>query len=183
MVPNLWAGPLTQISPPMRVRERLSSKSGTQFDSTDQKFFSTYVPSSGLLSNRDGPDPGCYWSGNSAWLAEERTTQVRFSSSGAACAGSLLLWAVPTATHWQEQSGPSSSERCTGRCVQGHGPPGVLLVGLLPPGACFLESPVKSTLPTNRYRPRTTHPKTPPPIEKELPSERSSTSQRHVQRW
>ena len=118
-------------------------------------------PRSGLLSNRDGPDPGCYWDGNSAWLAEERTTQVRFSSSGAACAGCLLLWAVPTATHWQEQkqSGPGSSERCTGRCVQGQGPPGVLLVGLLPPGPCFLESPVKSTLPhtsipTSYYTPQ-----------------------------
>ena len=161
MVPNLWAGPLTQISPPMRVRERLSSKSGARFDLTDQNFFSTYVPSSELLSNRDGPDPGCYWSGNSAWLAEERTTQVRFSSSGAVCAGFLLLWAVPTATHWQrqKQSGPGSSERCTGRCVQGQGPPGVLLVGLLPPGPCFLESPVKSTLPhtsipTSYYTPQ-----------------------------
>ena len=34
-----------------------------------------------------------------------------------------------------EAIGPGSSERCTGSCVQGQGPPGVLLVGLLPPGA------------------------------------------------
>ena len=184
MVPNLWAGPLTQISPSMRVRERLSSKSGTQFDLTDQKFFSTYGPSSGLLSNRDGPDPGCYWDGNSAWLAEERTTQARSSSSGAACAGSLLLWAVPSATHWheQKQSGLARQSVALEAACKVRGPRGCFWLGCSLRGPCFLEGPVKSTLPTNRYRLRTTRPRTLPPIEKELPSERSSTSQRHVQR-